>query len=244
MFKKISIFCFGLLMGCVRTTWNTLDDFKYVQIKTEKYTIATWQKIRNPKNNNIHIYIEGDGNAYNAYGRPTSDPTPQGTFVRDLVRNDNFENVVYMARPCQYIMDDNCKQTDWTQGRFSQQIINAQTEAIKQIANDKKITLIGYSGGGMLSGLIINQNPQMNFEKWITIAGVLNHDQWTQYFGDAPLTESLDMVSLPKIPQTHFVGERDRVVPYELSKQWVDEKNIVLIPNATHDDFFELKLFD
>ena len=230
-----------LLMGCVGKTWMLPADFVYVPIKTKNYEIATWQRINNPKNNHVHIYIEGDGNAYNAYGQPTSNPTPHGTFVRNLANQDKFENVVYMARPCQFIMTNCCKQKDWTTGRFSEQVINAQTEAIKQIAGDKKITLIGYSGGAMVSGLIIKRNSNLHFEKWITIAGVLNHEKWTQYFGDAPLTESLNMDFLPDIPQVHFVGEHDKIVPYELAKQWT--KDVVLIPNATHDDFGKIKLF-
>lgn len=52
------------------------------------------------------------------------------------------------------------------------------------------------------------------------------------------------MEKLPNVPQTHFVGERDDIVPYELAKTWVDEKNITLIPKATHDDFGQFKIFD
>lgn len=244
MLKKISIFCCALLTGCVHTDWFASSDFVYIPVNTENYKIATWQKITNPKNNHIHIYIEGDGNAYNAYGYPTSDPTPHGTFVRNLAQQDNFENVVYMARPCQFIMDDNCEQSDWTIGRFSADIINAQSDAIKQIVKNKKITLIGYSGGAMVSGLVIKQHPEIKFEKWVTIAGVLNHKQWTEYFGDASLTKSLDMDSLPNIHQVHFVGEKDKIVPYQLSKQWTNDKDIILVPKATHDDFGEIKLFD
>ena len=96
----------------------------------------------------------------------------------------------------------------------------------------------------MVSGLLIQQNPELAFEKWITIAGVLNHKQWTQYFGDAPLTESMNMEKLPDVPQTHFIGGRDKIVPYDLSKQWAKESDIKLIQNATHDDFGDLNLFD
>ena len=239
---KIFLILF-LLSGCINIYQNTLSDFDYKPIKTNKYTIATWQKINNPKNEHIHIYIEGDGNSFNAYGYPTSDPTPHRKFVRDLATKDTFDNVVYIARPCQYIMDKNCKQSDWTKGRFSQDIINAETEVINQIAGNKKITIIGYSGGAMISGLVIKQNPNMKFEKWITIAGVLNHSKWTQYFGDTPLTESLDLNTLPNIKQKHFVGSRDKVVPYNLAKQWANPQDIILIKNATHNDFSEIDLF-
>ena len=240
---KRVLLCF-LLVACAGVNWVVPDGFQYVPIKTDSYEIATWQKIDNPKNNLIHIYIEGDGHAFDAYGQPTSDPTPRGTLMRDLAVADNFENVVYMARPCQFIMDDNCSESDWTDGRFSQKIIDAQSRAIKQIAKNKSVTLIGYSGGAMVSGLVIKQNPKLKVDKWITIAGVLNHKMWTEYFGDEPLMKSLNMETLPNVPQVHFIGGHDKVVPYDLAKNWANEENIKLIPNASHDDFEDLKIFD
>ena len=233
-----------VLSACVGPDWKAPVDFKYVQINTGDYEIATWQKINNPKNKNIHIYIEGDGNAFNAYGYPTDDPTPRGTFVRNLVTKDNFENIVYMARPCQFVMNDKCNEADWTMGRFSQKIVTAQGRAIKQIAGNRKITLIGYSGGAMISGLIIEQNPKLKVDKWITVAGVLNHKKWTQYFGDKDLNESLNMEKLPNVNQVHFIGEHDDIVPYKLAKTWMAESDMKLIKNATHDDFDELNLFE
>ena len=238
------LFLFLLLSACAGAGWKSPEDFVFVPIKTEQYEIATWQKINNPKNNKIHIYVEGDGNAFNAYGRPTSDPTPQGSFVRDMAMRDSFDNVVYMARPCQFIIYVSCEETDWTSGRFAQKIVDAESSVIKQIAGDKNITLIGYSGGAMISGLIIEQNPKLKIDKWITIAGVLNHEKWTQYFGDEKLNESINLAKLPNVKQVHYVGEHDSVGPYELAKTWANESDIKLVPNATHDNFGDLKLFE
>ena len=232
-----------LLAGCVGAGWMMPDEFSYVPVQTDIYQIATWQKISNPKNNEIHIYIEGDGNAYDNYGQPTDNPTPRGKMLRELAIKDEFPNVVYMARPCQFIMNEKCSVTDWTDGRFSQKIIDSVTQAINKIADEKQITLIGYSGGAMVSGLVIKQNQNMKIKKWITIAGVLNHKKWTEYFGDKPLKKSLDMESLPEIPQTHFVGGEDETVPYELVKQWANEKDIRFVPGASHDDFININLF-
>ena len=233
--KKIFILLF--LTACAGRGWKAPDDFIFVPIKSGEYEIATWQKINDPTNKNIHIYIEGDGHAFDAYGRPTDDPTPRGTFVRDLATRDKAENVVYMARPCQFIKTDSCNEVDWTFGRFSQKIIDAESKAIKQVAKDKNITLIGYSGGAMVSGLIILQNPKLKVDKWITVAGVLDHKKWTEYFGDEDLTESINMEKLPNVQQVHYVGGRDETVPYELAKTWANESDIKLIPDATHDDF-------
>ena len=239
--KKIFILLF--LSACAGTGWKAPDDFIYRPIKSGEYEIASWQKINNPKNNHVHIYIEGDGRSFNAYGQPTRNPTPRGTFVRDLAMRDGFENVVYLARPCQFIVTDSCRESDWTSGRFSQKIIDAQSNAIKQTAGNKTITLIGYSGGAMVSGLVIEQNPKLKVEKWITIAGVLDHKKWTTYFGDKDLNESLNLGKLPSVKQIHFVGEYDETVPYELAKTWANESDIKIVPKASHDDFGDLKLF-
>lgn len=240
--KKI-LFCF-LLSACVGQNIVVPNDFVRQDIQTQNYEIATWQKINNLKNNTLHIYIEGDGHAFNVYGRPSFDPTPQSTTLRQIAFNDNFDNVVYIARPCQFVMDKKCSVSDWTNGRFSQKIIDSVAFAVKQISKGRDIVLIGYSGGAMVSGLIIEQNKDLSVKQWFTIAGVLDHDKWTQYFGDEKLDASLNLKQLPKIKQTHFVGNRDDVVPYELAKQWANEKDIVLIENATHDNFKNLEIFD
>ncbi len=244
MKKLFSILFCLVLIGCAGREWVAPDGFIYVPIDTGEYEIATWQKINNPKDSYIHIYIEGDGNAFDVYGQPTSNPTPRGTLVRDLAARDNFDNVVYIARPCQFISNQNCSESDWTSGRFSKKIIDAESNAVAQVAGDKKITLVGYSGGALVSGLVINQNPKMKIEKWITIAGVLNHKKWTDFFGDEALGESMDLKSLPNVPQKHFIGGRDRVVPVALAQSWANVDDIIIIENATHDDFGEIKIFD
>lgn len=224
-----------LLCGCV-STWHAPDDFLFVPVKSGGYEIATWQKITN-STDEIHIYIEGDGRSFDSRGRPNYDPTPRGTFLRNIATSDNAANVVYMARPCQFIMSDSCTKSDWTDGRFSQKIIDSMSGAVKGIANGRPIIFIGYSGGAMISGLIIENTPELNVKNWITIAGVLNHADWTEYFGDTPLSHSLDMDDLPQVKQLHYIAEKDEVVPLELTKKWVGEENVIIIKNATHDAF-------
>jgi predicted esterase len=122
-----------------------------------------------------------------------------------------------------------------------QKIIDNISQTIKQIAKNRPITLIGYSGGALLSGLIIQQNPDINVQEWITIAGVLNHNDWTSYFGDKPLNKSIDLYTLPHVQQKHYIAEKDSVVPYELSQKWTNN-NLIVIPNATHNNFPNIKI--
>lgn len=238
--SRFALMLLFLLSGCV-ADWRAPDDFIYRPIKTEFFDIASWQHITDDTGP-IHIYIEGDGRSFNAYGVPTDDPTPHDTVLRDMAMSDNSANVVYLARPCQFIMSPSCTQSDWTDGRFSARVIDSMADAVASVAGNRQIILIGYSGGAMVSGLIINNNPDLDVIQWITIAGVLNHAAWTEYFGDSPLTKSLNMDIVPDVPQIHYVGSNDVVVPPDLIQIPSIADNRIIVPNAVHGDFGDLRL--
>ena len=231
---------FFILGGCVNS-WQAPDSFIYMPVNCGAYTIATWQKISSP-NAIVHIYIEGDGHAFDSRGYPTDDPTPRGKFLRDIAISDTAPNVVYMARPCQFIMSEECKKVDWTTGRFSSKMIETMSNSIKSIAQDRPVILIGYSGGALVSGLIINTHPEIKVKKWVTIAGVLNHSDWTDFFGDSKLSQSMDLDELPNVPQVHYAAKNDEIVPIELTNKWVKSEKLVVIPDASHDSFEGLKI--
>lgn len=234
LFRLAILFIVCALSGC-GGVFHMPDDFVYTPIATANYSIASWQKISS-HTAPIRIYIEGDGHAFDGYGRPTSDPTPRSHMLRDMASHDNSPNVVYMARPCQFIMSDNCSVTDWTSGRFSSRATDTMAAAIRNIANGRPVILIGYSGGAMISGLVIEKYPDIDVKQWITIAGVLNHHDWTEYFGDSPLTESNDLNTLPRVAQCHYLAAHDIIVPHALSEKWTDN-NFIIVPDSTHNDF-------
>ena len=210
------------------------DDFTVVApMRDDLYSVATIQHITD-EFAPVHVYIEGDGRAFNARGRPTRNPTPRGRVVRNMAATDMAPNVLYVARPCQFIMDEKCTTTDWTTGRFSRTMVDSVANAIKSIVGARPIILVGYSGGAMISGLVIQNHPEINVKKWITIAGVLNHDDWTRHFNDAPLNQSLNMNTLPRVPATHYIAERDKIVPRALSEQWLAGQKIIVVLGATH----------
>lgn len=233
--KKVALV---LLFLCGCQSLVVPDAFMYKEIETDYYKLASWQKITD-KSQPIRIYIEGDGYAFNHLGYPTTNPTPRGTFLREIAFSDPNPNVVYLGRACQYVKDALCSVKDWTTGRFSQDIINSATQAIKSMPNGRPVILIGYSGGALLSGLIIEQNPKMPVKKWITLAGVLNHTRWTEDLNLPPLTDSIDLDKLPTTPQLHLIGDKDTTVSYKLTESLVDKKNLIIVPNATHDKGFE-----
>lgn len=232
MWRGILSLCF-LLIGCVGTN---LDNGMTV-VRPERadlYPIATIQNITDATSP-VHIYIEGDGRSFNIRGRATSDPTPRSRFMRRMYAADKSPNVAYVARPCQFVMDKKCTDTDWTDGRFSATMVDSVAAAIKEIAGTRPVILVGFSGGAMISGLVIQNHRDINVKQWITIAGVLNHDDWTKYFGDTPLTQSLNLNTLPRVTQVHYVAQNDKTVPYSLSKKWIGKNKMTMIPNADHD---------
>ena len=162
--------------------------------------------------------------------------------MREIATSDTGANVVYMARPCQYVMSDTCRQADWTTGRFSSDIIDSMSIAIRQVAKNRPVVLIGYSGGALITGLVILRNSDLNIQKWITIAGVLNHSDWTEYFNDAPLELSLNMNELPHVNQVHYIASHDATVPQSLSYKWLSGQRIEQVPNSSHSKFPNIKL--
>lgn len=229
-------FCFlTILSGC--QSIQPSEDFAYKEIVTSQFKIASWQKITE-KDADYRIYIEGDGHAFNARGLPSKNPTPRGELMRELSFNDPAPNVIYIARPCQYVKDDACIVSYWTTKRFAPEVIESEYDAIKQIVGNKNITLIGYSGGAQIAGLIAVKYPDLKIKKVITIAGNLDHKTWTEYHKLPPLEGSLNLADdkekFATVPQIHYVGGKDEVIPSELTQKFAAEENIVVVKNATH----------
>ena len=164
--------------------------------------------------------------------------------MRELAFGDDSPNVVYLARPCQYIKSPICSKRHWTTARFAPEVINAEYEAIKNIAGDNPVILIGFSGGAQVAGLIASAKPGLNVKKIITIAGNLDHLAWTQYHNLPPLNESMNLESYRKqfarIPQIHYVGSNDEVMPPLLVRDFVGKDTRVFeVRGATHNSGWE-----
>ena len=235
--KKFWACYLGLILsGC--QSIQPPKDFVYNETATPQFKIASWQKITDV-NADYRIYIEGDGYAFNANGQPTHNPTPRGELMRELSFNDPAKNVIYLARPCQYVKDEKCRVEYWTNKRFAPEVVEAEYEAIKQIAGDKNVTLIGFSGGAQIAGLIAVEYSDLKIKKVITIAGNLDHKAWTDYHNLPELTGSLNLADekekFAAFSQIHFVGEDDKIVPPVLAYRFVSADKIIEVENATHN---------
>ena len=238
MMKKIYILLIWLYMsGCYHI--SVPPQYTYQEIKTSDFDIAVWKKITSP-HSPYKIYIEGDGYAFNSRGLPTQDPTPKGTLVRELAFSDNSPNVIYLARPCQYIKNPLCRQKYWTTARFAPEVVNAEYEVIKRLAGNHPLILIGFSGGAQIAGLIAATKPDLQITQIITIAGNLDHQGWTTYHHLPALSESMNLADyqpqFTSIPQTHYVGSKDKVIPPHLVKDFINNQApVITIEGATHN---------
>ena len=89
--------------------------------------------------------------------------------------------MIYLARPCQYVKSPICSQSTLDNARFAPEIIIAEFGAIKQIAGENPVVLVGFSGGAQVAGLLASAKSRAEYQKVITIAGNLDHLAWTQY---------------------------------------------------------------
>ncbi|HEX5392828.1 MAG TPA: alpha/beta hydrolase [Rhodocyclaceae bacterium] len=189
------------------------------------FDLAAWLPRRIVHDEVLTIYIEGDGLAWLSSDMPSADPTPVTPVGLQLALAQPTGNVAYLARPCQYVTSDRCERRYWTNERFAPEIVAAENQAVdtlKRRFGAAKLTLVGYSGGAAVAALLAERRRDV--VRLITVAGNLDHRAWTTHHRVTPLTGSLNpvdgKVGLATIPQWHFVGERDKIVPPFLAQEF------------------------
>lgn len=172
---------------------------------------------RNPEPHQpVVVYIEGDGLAWASYSTPSSDPTPRNPVGLRLAARDRSVNVLYIARPCQYVWSSSCRTDYWTGKCFAEEVVSDISTAIDRLTlPDQKVHLVGYSGGGAIATLLAERLS--NVVTLRTVAGNLDHDAVNRYHGVSLMPESLNPKAnasrLRGLPQVHFVGMKDSVIP-------------------------------
>lgn len=127
-------------------------------------------------------------------------------------------NVVYIARPCQFTRNDPaCRSTYWTDRRFSEDVIASMNHAVDVLRAPAAgpVHLVGFSGGGAVAALVAARRGDVASLR--TVAGNLDHRALNAHHRVSPMPASLNAVDvaprLAAVPQAHFVGTKDDVVP-------------------------------
>ncbi len=197
----------------------------------------------------LRVYLEGDGHAWATATQPSLDPSPHNLLVARLAVDDPMPNA-YLARPCQYVMAPACNPPLWTDQRFSQEVVTCLSQALEQMKQrygNREFELVGYSGGAALALLLAAQRNDVAQVQ--TLAGNLSPRLWAQMKGLSPLGGSLDPLDywdqLASIPQRHWVGDADDVVPASLIKAYLQQlspyacSQLALSPAADHQQGWE-----
>lgn len=179
------------------------------------------------------VYIEGDGHAWDGQ-IPSADPTPTNPLALRLASKDRSDTVLYLARPCQYT-ETACDVKYWTSDRMAPEVIEAYAHALnqlQQIYSIRQFRLVGFSGGGGIAVLLAAKLQQQDHNAVIdlrTVAGNIDHKRWTQSLNLIPLTGSLNPADsasgLADLPQIHFIGKDDLVVPSEVYRSYQAQMN-------------------
>lgn len=221
-------------------------------LRTDTFILTSYARIKDPQAP-IHVYIEGDGLAWTSRTTVSPDPTPRNALSLALAAKDPAANVVYVARPCQFTdmsLDALCEADYWTGKRFSEKVIVAVNQVVGHFARKapgRPIHLFGYSGGGAVAALVAARRPDV--ASLTTIAGNLDIDTFVQIHDVTPMTGSLNPAGvagqLAALPQRHFVGKDDDVVPVDVVNGFVAAASdrrcmrVVPISGASHETGWE-----
>ena len=215
-------------------------------IKAGDFTLMTYQRF-NKLSDKISIYIEGDGRAWESKHRLSDDPTPSNPMALRLAAVDPADNIAYIARPGQYPLSGfpECDSKYWSGFRFAPEVINSFNRAIdvlKEEAGVKYVELIGYSGGGAIAILVAAGRSDIISLR--TIAGNLDPEALSAYHRVSQLYGSMNPLDFAKkvahIPQRHFVGSNDQIVPVFVAQSFVikmgdkSDERITIVRGVTH----------
>lgn len=195
----------------------------------------------------LHVYIEGDGRAWRNRYLPSDDPTPYRAMGLNLAVADRAPNVLYIARPCQFtpLSANHACQTDyWTGKRFAPEVIAAVDQAITHYVTHtpgQPIILTGYSGGGAVAVLVAARRPDVALLR--TVAGNLDHEAVNRFHAVSLMPDSLNprdaAQRVAAIPQLHFSGEEDAIVPPFIAERFAHAvgacAQVKIIPAMGHE---------
>ena len=217
------------------------------QVSAGRFRLTTFVRVTRP-DQPLDLYIEGDGPAWVSRTRPAADPTPRIATGLALAAADPAPNVVYLARPCQFTpraQDPGCGVEYWTGRRYAPEVTDALDTAISHYAArapGQSINLVGFSGGGALAVLAAARRDDIASLR--TVAGNLDTEFVNRIHGVSPMPDSLNPIDVaPRvaaIPQLHFSGADDTVVPSQVAQRFVSATDgycaqAHTVPNMAHD---------
>ncbi len=197
--------------------------YEELTVATQSFDLRSYAPRNKTSRQVLRVFIEGDGFAWERQDKPSSDPTPITQTVLSLIAASKYANVIYLARPCQFVgaKSRNCQERLWTNERYSEDVVSSLNQAIDHLMteyNAKNLILTGYSGGGTLAALLAAGRSDVT--GLVTLAAPLDTTAFTELHKVSPMTGSLNPIDqshlLSGVPQIHYAGDKDEIVPPRL----------------------------
>ncbi|MES1987078.1 MAG: alpha/beta hydrolase, partial [Pseudomonadota bacterium] len=251
--KRLLVMLYVLLSAC-----SSIDTHEHANqlakhsglikhtITIDGFVLTVYARLSNPKLP-INVYIEGDGLAWFSRYELSTDPTPREAIGLALAAQDTANNVLYLARPCQFndFKTMPCDSAYWSNKRFSQKVVSVMNNELQTFINTKnsqRIRLIGYSGGAAIAVLLAAQRNDVLSLR--TVAGNLDHAYVNQLHHVNLMPESLNAIDvankISNIPQLHFIGKNDKVIPQEVAKRFIKKQESTQQKTAQCAAIFEV----
>jgi len=257
-----SLLALTILGGCTLDTYikeQTASQIGRPAFMVERYIPAgafnlnAWERMHE-RGQTATVYI-GDGahkdltdGSFNLALIET--PTPDNPVALHLASRDQSKNSAFIAQPCQYIKDPDakgCAPQYWREDRFSPTVMDSFNRALQDMKLRYDLTgfhLVGHGSGANVAGVLaVLREDVLSFR---SVAGNLNPDYTIQYHQSTPLSADAMLASnygaqLATIPQHHFIGAADKLVPpgtYHSYRQALGLTECVsysIIQDADHD---------
>jgi len=201
------------------------NGFKPVNFNTPPFLLAGLLKGQ-PGSEDLVVYLEGDGRGV-VRDKVTQDPTPSQPLSYELAAADPAPAVLYLARIGQYQPTQTGPefQPYWSEKRLAEEAVVAAGQALdeaKRRLGARRLHLVGYSGGGGLAILLAQRRTDV--ASLVTVVGLLDTHWWVREKNYYPLTGSLNpadlAASLAELPQVHFYGAFDNIIPGAMSSHF------------------------
>lgn len=227
-------------------------------LRTEPFHLYSYQAI-SPENKSgkaftsakqyrARIFIEGDGLTWLTKSQISPDPTPIDPMGLKMASRDCSVNRIYLARPCHYVGIEKqplCTPLFWVSELYNDDVVRSYMQALDNLKERYKFEefeLVGYSGGAVIATRLAAMRDDVIL--LFTVAGNLDTEGFVEHHGVTPYDQHVNPTTIARqinIPQIHFTGANDDVIPGFLSKNFVrnlrdkDKARIIEVEGMEHN---------
>lgn len=242
-FKIFSFLAATLLLTACSGLPKTPEGFTQNTVEADQINFVVWEKDSIKPKQTLRFYIESNGT-----------PNPKKPIALSLASEDDFNNIIVLTRPCQYIDNPICKnQNIWETERYHPEILKEMQELTSFFIKKyqaKNIEFVAYEDAAPIAFNIAQRLG--GTKKIITVAGVLDIDSYAKQ-NNLPKFKNAHGVQnnqhfMSTIPQIHYIGSKDEVVTRSMTEKAISKFNkpqnvtVKIVHGFDHDDWDSIKL--